>query len=77
VVKQDSLGDYRFEERNILGQIVSVQSALNATAYYSYDPLNNLVKIVDPHGVATVLNYNINNQIVFKDDPYMGASQNS
>ncbi len=48
VVKQDSLGNYRFEERNILGQIVSVLSDLNATAYYSYDPLNNLVKIVDP-----------------------------
>ena len=46
-------------------------------SYYDYDPLNNLVKIVDPQGVVTLLQYNINNMLIYKDDPYMGVNQYS
>ncbi|MDH5694084.1 MAG: FG-GAP-like repeat-containing protein, partial [Gammaproteobacteria bacterium] len=69
----NDLGFATTQERNTLGQLVTVTDALSGTTQYTYDAFGNLETTTDANGKTTTMEYNIRGHKTKMIDPNMGT----
>merc|ERR1719334_2193224 len=68
----DGLGNSKVTTKDILGRIVSVTDAVGGKSRYKYDPVGNLVEIINPSGHKIITTYDLMGRKTSLNDLHMG-----